>query len=301
MIAAKPVLQEALLKWYGEHGRDLPWRHTRDPYLVLVSEIMLQQTQVDRVVPKFLDFTNQFPNFESLSNASPAEVFKAWSPLGYNRRAVRLHRVAKASVANDGLPGELERLRELEGVGEYTAAAIGCFAFNLQVSVVDTNVSRIVTRLAGFNWLKPADIREMAADLVPSGRAYEWNQAMMDLGALVCSAAAPKCEACPISNACVYGSDVRDPVGKRPPSWIRSPKPEAPFRGSRRYYRGRIVERLRGLLVDDSITLVELGMFIKDGFVDSDLPWLEELLVELERDGLVKVSGNRAALPLGDA
>lgn len=285
-----------LLDWYDRNGRDLPWRGIRDPYAVLVSEVMLQQTQVDRVIPKYREFLGLFPDFETLAAAPAGDVIRAWSPLGYNRRAVRLHRIALAAVADGGLPRDVEGLRRLEGIGEYTAAAVACFAFDEQVAVVDTNVRRVLTRLAGVSNPPPAALRRAAADLLPVGQAYAWNQAMMDLGATVCTAAAPRCGDCPFAVACAFalkGGEDAGQTGGRP----LARKSEAPFVGSRRYYRGRVVDWLRALPPGESTDLAELGAAITEGFTECDQAWLAGLLYELEGDGLARVEDGRVSLP----
>ncbi len=286
----------ALLDWYDRNGRSLPWRGVRDPYAVLVSEIMLQQTQVDRVIPKYRQFLDRFPDFDTLAAAPASDVIRVWSPLGYNRRAVRLHHIAGAAEAEDGLPRDVEGLRRLEGVGEYTAAAVACFAFDAQVAVVDTNVRRVLTRLAGAPNPAPAVLRRAAADLLPDGQAYAWNQAMMDLGATVCTAATPRCGDCPFAAVCSFalkgGEDAGQTEGR-----LSARKSEAPFVGSRRYYRGRVVDWLRALPPGESADFADLGAAIKDGFTERDQPWLAGLLQELEGDGLARVEDGRVSLP----
>ena len=286
----------ALLDWYDRNGRSLPWRGVRDPYAVLVSEVMLQQTQVDRVIPKYREFLGLFPDFETLAAVPAGDVIRAWSPLGYNRRAVRLHNIARTVGAKGGLPRDVEGLRRLEGIGEYTGAAVACFAFDEQVAVVDTNVRRVLTRLAGASNPPPAALRRAAADLLPVGQAYAWNQAMMDLGATVCTAAAPRCGDCPFAVVCAFalkGGEVAGQTRGRPPAR----KIEAPFVGSRRYYRGRVVDWLRALPPGESTDFAGLGAAIKDGFSESDQPWLAALLAELEGDGLARVEDGRVSLP----
>ncbi len=140
------MTREALLAWYGENARDLPWRHTHDPYAILVSEVMLQQTQVVRVVPRYEEWLARWPTVETLAAATPADVIQAWSGLGYNRRAVNLHRCAQAVVARGGFPRQPEELRKLPGIGPYTAAAIACFAFGAQIAAPDTNARRVLER-----------------------------------------------------------------------------------------------------------------------------------------------------------
>ena len=172
-------VEEALLAWFAGHGRDLPWRRTRDPYTILVSEVMLQQTQVDRVVPRYLDWLELWPTASSLAAAPAADVIRAWQGLGYNRRAVNLHRAAQ-HVAARGWPDDLT---ELPGVGRYTADAIACFAFGAPVLPVDTNVRRVQERTR-YTF------------------GPECAQALMDLGATLCLARVPRCGACPLAYAC---------------------------------------------------------------------------------------------------
>src|SRR3954470_16171800 len=172
-------MRDVLLAWHAEHGRDLPWRRTTDPYAVLVSEVMLQQTQVARVVPRYVEWLLRWPDAAALPAASRCEVLAAWVGLGYNRRAVALHEAAR-TVARDGWPSDL---RTLPGVGPYTAAAVASFAFGAEVAAVDTNVRRVASRLGHGS----------PEALLAPGRAAEWNQAAMELGATVCTARAPRC------------------------------------------------------------------------------------------------------------
>ncbi|MBV8490840.1 MAG: A/G-specific adenine glycosylase [Candidatus Eremiobacteraeota bacterium] len=192
-------VRKALLDWYGSAGRaHLPWRTVRDPYRTLVSEFMLQQTQVERVVTRFEAFLARFPDVRALAKATVADVLREWKGLGYNSRALRLKRVADAVVAEHGgvIPSEPAALRDLPGIGAYTAAAIRAFAFDLDDAPVDTNVRRIVHRLAfGLEHpsaATPVQLEELARELVAPGRAHDWSSALMDLGATICSARAPK-------------------------------------------------------------------------------------------------------------
>lgn len=198
--------QRRLLDWYRTHGRRLPWRKTRDPYKVLVSEIMLQQTQVDRVIPKYREFLARYPTVKALSQAPVKEVRRAWYPLGYNIRPVRLHGIAKETVARYGgrLPEDAEALLAFDGIGPYTAGAVRAFAFGQDAAIVDTNVRRVLARvfLGPRSRPRPARLWRLSAALLPAGQAYDFNQALMDLGALVCTAKAPRCPACPMRAFC---------------------------------------------------------------------------------------------------
>lgn len=198
-----------LLEWYERSGRDLPWRNTHDPYAILVSEMMLQQTQVDRVLPKYREFLERFPTLAALAEAPTGDVIRAWAPLGYNMRAVRLQSIARQVVAEYGgqVPLQVEELYKLKGVGRYTAGAIACFAHRQQVATVDTNIRRVLYRV--FVGIEQADapVREeqswtLAEKVLPLDEAYRWNQALMDLGATTCTATTPACERCPMQSVC---------------------------------------------------------------------------------------------------
>ena len=201
--------QRALLAWYARHGRDLPWRRTRAPYRVLVSEIMLQQTQVERVIPKYREFLRAWPSLRALAAADVEDVRRLWYPLGYNIRPVRLHAIAREAMARYGgrLPDDAEALRALPGIGRYTAGALLSFAYGRDAAVLDTNVRRVLSRV----FLGPrgrARLRgdrglwELAEALVPVGRAYDFNQALMDFGATWCTPRRPRCARCPMRGFC---------------------------------------------------------------------------------------------------
>ena len=199
------AFRRALLAWYRTAARDLPWRRTRDPYRVLVSEFMLQQTQVSRVLDYYGPFLRRYPTVEALAGARRSAVREAWEGLGYYRRAANLHRLAKEVVRNhDGVvPDERALLLRLPGVGPYTAGAVATFAYEQPVAAVDTNVRRVVQRVFGC---KTAKVEETAQLLQPKrGKtAWKFNQALMELGALVCSARAPKCDRCPVNTLCTW-------------------------------------------------------------------------------------------------
>jgi A/G-specific adenine glycosylase len=185
-------VEELLLSWYGAFGRDLPWRHTRDPYAILVSEVMLQQTQVDRVIPRYLEWLQRWPSAAALAAASPGEVIRAWQGLGYNRRALALHRAAGV-VAHEGWP---EDLTQLPGVGPYTAAAVRNFALGENVLPRDVNIDR-VERRTGYSFSSAA------------------AQALMDLGATLCLARIPRCDACPLEGVCPSRGTRDEPLRKQ--------------------------------------------------------------------------------------
>ena len=199
--------QRRLLAWYRRHGRDLPWRRTREPYRILVSEIMLQQTQVDRVVPKYRQFLRRYPTLRTLAAARVGEVRQLWYPLGYNIRPIRLHTIAREAVARYGgrLPRDEAALRNLPGIGRYTAGAIRTFAFGEDVPVLDTNVRRVLTRVfVGPRRRPPSETQhwKLAEALVPDGRGYDFNQALMDFGATWCTPRKPRCAGCPMTPLC---------------------------------------------------------------------------------------------------
>jgi A/G-specific adenine glycosylase len=226
-------VHHALLEWYAREARDLPWRRTRDAYAILVAEVMLQQTQVDRVIPKWHAWLARFPGLTDLAGATRADAIRAWEGLGYNLRAVRLHAIACQAVAEFGgeLPRSVDGLLRLKGIGRYTAGAVACFAYEQPVAMVDTNVRRVLSRVFG---VEPAGVELMAQSVVPISDAYSWNQALMDLGATLCRARQPMCLICPLVNEC---------GGPREPKPLARPAGE--FHGSNRYFRGRILDELR--------------------------------------------------------
>ena len=203
------AFQQRLLSWYARHQRKLPWRETRDPYRILVSEIMLQQTQVDRVMPKYREFLRRYPTLKALARAKRAELLKVWYPLGYNVRPLRLRGIAQRVVSDYGgkIPDSYDGLIAMDGVGRYTAGAVLSFAFNQDAPILDTNVARLLSRYFGVRGeLKrgPAQRRlwRLAADCIPKGKGYVINQAMMDFGAMICTARAPKCPTCALRKTC---------------------------------------------------------------------------------------------------
>jgi len=201
--------RQRLLSWYRRHGRDLPWRKTGDPYHILVSEIMLQQTQVDRVLPKYSEWLHKYPSFHALAGAPEEEVRQTWYPLGYNIRPRRLQTIAREAVARYGgqLPADEETLLSFKGIGMYTAGAIRSFAFRKRAAILDTNVARVLFRVfiaAGDpkSHAMKRHLWRLSNTLVPSRQVFDFNQALMDLGAMVCVARNPKCLVCPMAKSC---------------------------------------------------------------------------------------------------
>ncbi len=290
--AALAELQQTLLEWYARQGRDLPWRRTRDGYAVLVAEVMLQQTQVERVLPKYREFLERFGTFKALAEASRGEVIRAWSPLGYNRRAVRLQDAARQVVERWGgqLPRDLKSLRSLPGVGPYTAAAVACFALGQDVVVLDTNVRRVLGRV--FSGPEPPHLRDLeriAEQALPAGHGWGWHQALMDVGATLCGVVRPQCLLCPLRPWCRAAPALQDGSRQLAETPARYRAAQAPFKGSNRYYRGRVVELLRGLEDGRRLSLDQLRLAVKPGLAPADMEWLRKLVRELEADGLVKL------------
>ena len=218
----KELFRSCLLNWYSQYGRDLPWRKTRDPYAILVSEFMLQQTQVAIVLPYYRNWLRRFPDFKTLAGASEHDVLHAWQGLGYYTRARNLHTAAKAvqDAFGEVFPSEIGTMRELPGVGRYTANAVATFAFDRPVPIVEANTARVLARV--FNINVPIDsalgrdtLWNRATQLVPKQSAGRFNSALMDLGALVCLPRTPKCGICPISEFCRAKNPAVLPI-KRP-------------------------------------------------------------------------------------
>jgi A/G-specific adenine glycosylase len=235
-------LNERLLDWYVPRRHAYPWRTSRrDPYSVLVSEMMLQQTQAPRVAPLFLAFIERFPTVADLAESSKGEVVRAWAGLGYNRRAIALSDGARMIVSEHGgrVPREVVDLRRLPGVGPYTAAAVASIAFRAPVPAIDTNVARIVARVrlgAEPSEVGSAGIGSMAEAWIDRAAPGEWNQALMDLGRQVCRST-PRCHECPIAAGCRFLRDDRHPSPRR--------RPQSRFEGSQRQVRGAVVRELR--------------------------------------------------------
>jgi A/G-specific adenine glycosylase len=280
-----------VLDWFDRAGRGLPWRATRDPYRVLVAEVLAQQTQAARAAAAWPRFLEQFPDVAALAAATPAEVLRAWQGLGYNRRALALRATAQAVVERGGWPDTVEGLAALPGIGPYTARAVACFALGLQVAPVDTNVARVLTRaLTGGDpgQLGPAARQRLADAAMPPGRAWEWSSALMDVGALHCRPR-PRCEGCPLAPRCRWRA-----LGAAAP--VSRPRAQPPFRTSDRRWRGAVVRALAaapaGLDADKLATAVEAEA------AGRPAGWFDGLLSRLEGEGLIARSPDgRVHLP----
>lgn len=269
-------MHRLLLGWYKKAKRDLPWRSTRDPYAIVLSEIMLQQTQVDRVIPKWHAWLVQFPTWHALAKAKTANVLKAWSGLGYNRRALMLQKLAVHVDVQGAFPSDEAALRNLPGIGLYTAAAVAAFAFRIPGSApVDTNIDRVLRRVFGLQHKDAKAIAHFAKEAVPP-QVHAWNHALMDLGASKCTARKPQCETCPLKTICVSYPCAGDDIVK-----VKQKK----FAGSDRMYRGRI---LRALHEKGFLRRNDVGKMI-------DMPDQErrERIVQgLVKDGFIMIDAN---------
>ncbi|HUL43894.1 MAG TPA: A/G-specific adenine glycosylase [Bacteroidota bacterium] len=287
-------VHRSVLQWYRRHRRELQWRTTRDPYEILVSEIMLQQTQVDRVKRKLPVFLEKFPTFAHLARATRADVVRAWKGMGYNNRAVRLRDLAAVirKSHNGKIPETLDELRQLPGIGPYTSHALLCFAFRKCVPVVDVNIHRVLSRvfLRMNHVAKFSDRREIwkLAEQVLPGNAYDWNQALMDLGATICKGRSPMCDRCPVSTCCTSRTFLQR---QKHHTVRRAARPEPRYDGiPHRIWRGKIVEALRNINGQRTLRLDALGSEIKPDFHARELPWLRSLVEALVKDGVVKTA-----------
>ena len=286
------VFRRAVLRWYESNGRDLPWRRTRDPWLVLMSEVMLQQTQVGRVIPKYETFVRRWPTPAAMAKARLADVLKEWSGLGYNRRAAHLKEAAGAIVATcDGsMPEGREALEALPGVGRYTARAVASFAYNTDSALWDTNVRRIALRFffGGEFAANAADDEALEKTLeaaLPKGRSRDWHGALMDFGSAVCLGRAPKCGACPLARTCLASPSFLS--GRMPKR--RLVRPQTRFEGSRRQARGAVIRLLAGAGrggMDRVEAVRRLGRADSQDVIDA-----------LADEGLVVRRGRRIMLP----
>jgi A/G-specific adenine glycosylase len=264
--------QSMIFSWWDTNRRDLPWRYTHDPYKILVSELMLQQTQVSRVLPKYQEFLILFPDVFTLSKSSSADVLKAWKGMGYNRRALYLKKMAEIIVQkyNGTFPKQEKELLLLPGLGKYTARALLVFAYKQNVTMIDTNIRQIITHFFFYDVKQPEiDIQSVADQLLPKGKSWEWHQALMDYGAIKLPSVIP------------------DKPAKR--GAIRDPKyvtqSKLPFRQTNRFFRGRIIDALR----ERSYQEVEFLSVLAHTY-EKDTAFLRDILTGLERDGLIERS-----------
>jgi A/G-specific adenine glycosylase len=294
VLKAAPELQSAILDWYREAGRELAFRATADPYAVLVSEVMAQQTQISRVADAWVAFMTAFPTVRALADAQPADVLRAWRGMGYNRRALNLWRAARVVVDEHGseLPRDVAALERLPGIGPYTARAVAAIAFGLPVGAVDTNVRRVLGRtLAGSrDGIAAKELQAVADASVPAGRSAAWTHALMDVGATLCRPAAPRCGDCPARDLCAYAA-----TGGRLEVARAARGGEPAFTDTSRWLRGRILDRLR-----DGAGWVELA----DRIGGHDRAAIETALGDLASEGLVErdtTAALRARLPIASA
>ncbi len=297
--ALPTALRNAILAWYDAAGRKLAFRGTHDPYAVLVSELMAQQTQAERAAESWTAWMARFPTVEALASAPAADVVRAWAGLGYNRRAIQLHRAAKAIVAEHGgaVPDTVEGLQRLPGVGPYTARAVAAIAFGLPVGAVDTNVRRVLGRVVagGAEGLAPGRLQALADAAVPADRAGDWTHALMDVGARLCRPRNPRCADCPAAAWCRYAAGERA-VPRTGAGAATSRRPEAAFPSTTRWLRGRIIARTRDAADGAWIPFAEpMGVH--------DPAAVREAVVALGAEGLLDVRetpfGPEARLPDG--
>jgi A/G-specific adenine glycosylase len=280
----------AVLAWGERHLRPLPWRSTRDPWAVLVSEVMAQQTGVDRVIPRYRAFLARFPTPAACAAAPAGDVLRLWAGLGYNRRALSLHRCATVVVERHGgrLPPDLDALRALPGVGPYTARAVLAFAYEREVGVVDTNVGRVLARWEGRP-LRPREAQDRADALVPAGRSWSWNQSLMELGGAVCRRRRPDCRACPARAGCGWlAAGLAPPDPADGSAGVSTGQPR--FAGSDRQGRGRLVDALCRAPVPLGDAAAVMGW-------PDDAPRADRVVVALLAEGLVVTAGGELRLP----
>ena len=276
--------------WWDSEKRDLPWRISRDPWAILVSEFMLQQTQASRVVEKYKTFLERFPNPTTCANSTPGKVIELWSGLGYNRRAINLHRTAKtiAEKHKGTVPDELSLLLDLPGIGDYTARAILAFSFEKDVAVVDVNVKRVLSRFEGRT-LSMKEAQSIADQNLPTGEGWRWNQAMIEIGATICTARKTKCDKCPLKETCTW---TKNQAATDPAISVKSKKLET-FEGSDRQGRGKLISALRNEPIMEKDVPQILGW-------PNDHKRCKRVLEKLEKDGLIVIADSgKISLPNG--
>ena len=277
------MLQKTILSWYAKFGRKLPWRETTDPYKILVSEMMLQQTQVDRVIPKYHAFLKRFPTVKSLADTPVAEVLQYWSGLGYNRRALYLRRCAQA-LAGKNFPQDVNSLQQLPGLGSYTAAAVLSFALNKDVVVIDVNISLLFKRI----FYPRKDVEKIAEEVLPLGRSRDWHNALMDIGSLYCHRKNPDCAHCPLQKMCASAGDEK----RISSTWEK--KQVKAFKSSDRIVRGGI---LKLLTKRDGQSIENVYVALDVQGISRDKKTFLSILEKLEKDGLVIQKEKKLFLP----
>lgn len=279
----KSKFNRTIFSWYKQHGRELEWRKTQNPYRIVVSEIMLQQTQVDRVKEKYRDFLKQFPTIKDLANAPLSSVLHVWSGLGYNRRAKYLYEMAKVVVTEHSgrFPRDRETLLKLPGIGPSTASALGAFAFARDEVMIDTNIRRVLSRtFYGDNIPTDKELYLFGSNLIPKGKGRDWNYAVMDIASQYCKARGHDDEKCPLQE--LHG-EVGDFIYK---------KPQSRFAGSPRYYRGQVIKYL---LRSKDNKSVRLETMINDlGFAKKDILTAVE---KLKEENMLLMRGKSLCLP----
>ena len=305
-----PEIHAAIFSWWRQHGRVLPWRQKktsnsstvreaafteyfatstrRDPYSVVVAELMLQQTQVDRVLPKYEAWMRRWPTPADLASATLAEVLIFWQGLGYNRRARFLWLLAKEIERSGSWPTTEKELRLLPGIGQYTARAVQSFAQGQHVGVVDTNIRRVLSRVFGEH----KDYFALSDQVLPTGKADPWNQAIMDFGALICTAKNPKCGECPLQKMCQANLTAQQKGFTTYAAFLAQqkspPKKTMKFRDTNRYFRGRIMDELR----QAALTKKKLAAIMSQQYGLLDENRLGKLLTDLETEGLIHMQNN---------
>ncbi len=322
MIDHLPRIRRALLRWHSRDGMHAPWRESGDPYAVMVAAVMAQQTQMSRVIPSFERFVAAYPTIEALAGAPAGDVIRVWAGMGYNQRAVRLHRAAQTVVAH-GWPQDAASLALIDGIGPFTAAIIASFSFGQAAACVDTNVRRVLGRLAGEETIDGRRLQALADRALAMSEPARWNQALMDYGARVC-VPRPRCGECVVATWCASrdrfsgnGDATAIPVAEPADAILRvaeervtygatqprahsTPKrkqPQVPFERSTRYYRGRIIDVLRALAPGETIAVRSLRSRIAGGEASPDIAALRAWLTALEAAGLVVLVRGRVSLP----
>lgn len=283
-------IQKHIFSWYKKYGRhDLPWRATDDIYHIVVSEIMLQQTNVPKVIEKYNSFIKIFPTIEDLANAAQKDVVLQWQGLGYNRRALYLKKMAESIAYDFGgeIPHDSDKLIALPGIGPYTSRSILIFAYNENIATWDVNIVRVLRRVHGEKIADNKKVDKWCQEFLPHNRSRDWHNALMDFASLICTKRTPKCESCPLKMVCRSYPDPDDFVYVKRKEIGRSEKGK---HIPRRIYRGRIIEFLR----HQSGTIDEIGCEIKSDWIKTqDQKWCEDVLRGLEKDEMIMCKNDR--------